>query len=98
MRPMIAYIDQCVDAKRKLLVHCDTGISASFCVLLVYMLTKRRVRLKQAIDHVIAIRRQVCLTEGLALGLEEMQAEMDGRKLKRLENRLRTSTIVSLGF
>ena len=77
---------------------CDTGISTSFCVLLVYMLTKRRVRLSAAIEHVQKIRKQCALTEPLAAGLEEMQSEMDSRKLRRLEDRLRNSTVLSLGF
>ena len=63
LRPLMDFIDKCVDAKRKLLLHCDTGISTSFCVLLVYMLTKRRVRLSAAIEHVQKIRKQCALTE-----------------------------------
>ena len=98
LRPMMDFIDKCVDAKRKLLLHCDTGISTSFCVLLVYMLTKRRVRLSAAIEHVQKIRKQCALTEPLAAGLDEMQSEMDSRKLRRLEDRLRNSTVLSLGF
>ena len=98
LRPMMDFIDKCVDAKRKLLLHCDTGISTSFCVLLVYMLTKRRVRLSAAIEHVQKIRKQCALTEPLAAGLEEMQSEMDSRKMQRLNDRLRNSTVLSLGF
>ena len=37
MRPLIAFIDKCVEARRKLLIHCDAGISTGFGVLLVYV-------------------------------------------------------------
>ena len=56
------------------------------------------MRLSAAIEHVQKIRKQCALASRLAAGLEEMQSEMDSRKMQRLNDRLRNSTVLSLGL
>ena len=79
-------------------IHCETGISTSYLVLAVYMMVKKRLRLQEILDHITKIRRQVQLAPALALGLKQVQQELDDRKLQRLESRLRKSHVISLGF
>ena len=80
------------------MVHCDRGVSYSFAVLLVYMMTKRRTRLADSVAHLQKIRREFELSQPLAVGLEQMEADFDARKMKRLENRLRESPIMAIQF
>lgn len=67
-------------------------------VVAVYMMVKKRLRMLEILEYVPKIRRQVQLAPCLALGLKQVQQELDNRKLQRLESRLRKSHVISLGF
>ena len=56
---MLKFIDKAMEEKRELLIVDKTGISVCFALAIVHVMVKRRVRLQPAIDHMIAIRRQV---------------------------------------
>ncbi len=84
--------------KRVVLVHCDLGVCTSLCVVLAYMLTKRRLRLNSSLKHLEAIRPQLQLDIHLRRGLEAMERSLDARKLRRLEDRLRKAPVLALRF
>eukprot|EP00616_Rhizochromulina_sp_CCMP1243_P016132 CAMPEP_0118978076 /NCGR_PEP_ID=MMETSP1173-20130426/22829_1 /TAXON_ID=1034831 /ORGANISM="Rhizochromulina marina cf, Strain CCMP1243" /LENGTH=655 /DNA_ID=CAMNT_0006928241 /DNA_START=136 /DNA_END=2099 /DNA_ORIENTATION=+ len=87
---MLGFIDKCLAQGRELLIHDATGVSTGAGVVLAHALVKRRVRFEAALEHITAIRRQVKLSPSVRVGLEDLQEELDQRKLERLENRLRT--------
>ena len=81
-----------------LLVHCDLGTRTSYCVVLAYMMTKRRLRFKDALHHLKSVRPQLKLDKHTKFGLEAMERSLDARKLRRLEDRLRKAPIMSIEF
>ena len=95
---MIRFLDMAMDEGRELLITDDSGISTSMALVIVHILIKRRIRLDPAIEHLTKVRRQSKLSESMYLGLRELQDELDQRKLDRLEDRLRTSAVLSVGF
>ena len=80
------------------LVHCDLGVCTSYCIVLAYMISKRRLRLKESISHLRSIRHQLNLRRHLRLGLEAMERSLDARKLRRLEDRLRKAPVLAMEF
>ena len=98
MPRMLAFFSMAVAEGRELLVHCETGVSTSATILVIYMLVKRRVRLDASIKTLKALRREVKISKSLHLGLERLQEEIDRRKLDRLDQRLRNSAVLSIGF
>ena len=95
---MIRFVDKAMDEKRELLITDDSGVSTSMALVIVHILIKRRIRLEPAIQHLRKVRRQAKLSESHFIGLKELQQELDQRKLDRLEDRLRTSAVLSVGF
>lgn len=95
---MIRFVDKAMDEKRELLITDDSGVSTSMALVIVHILIKRRIRLEPAIEHLRKVRRQAKLSESHFIGLRELQQELDQRKLDRLEDRLRTSAVLSVGF
>mmetsp|Transcript_14705 Transcript_14705/g.52356 ORF Transcript_14705/g.52356 Transcript_14705/m.52356 type:complete len:126 (+) Transcript_14705:1820-2197(+) len=98
MGPAVDFIHSAVERKRTLLLHCDSGVCHSFAVLLVYMLTKRKTRLADGVSHLQRIRHELELSVPLAVGLEGMQEDLDGRKMHRLEARLKKSSVLAIYF
>uniref|UniRef100_A0A7S1XWC5 Tyrosine specific protein phosphatases domain-containing protein n=1 Tax=Phaeomonas parva TaxID=124430 RepID=A0A7S1XWC5_9STRA len=98
MRRMLTFIHECVERGDKLLVHCEDGLSYSATVLAMYLSTKRRVRVEAAVSHVKKFRHCVSLTPSMAKGLDDFQCELDARRLRRLEAKLRKADVLSLGF
>lgn len=92
----LKFIDGAVNRRRTVLVHCDLGQTASFAVVLAYMLTKRRVRLQDAKEHLMKARRELRLTPVLERGLEDLEEALDQRKVQRLNERLRHSAALAL--
>jgi len=95
---MLKFMEKATIEGRELLVHCDTGISTSFAVVLAHMIVKRRTRVDDAVAEIKAIRRQVAIAPPLLMGLKALQGEIDERKIKRLEARLRKSDVLSIAF
>jgi hypothetical protein len=62
------------------------------------MCTRKRVRVKDAVKYLAEIRREAVLSKGMARGVKKFQETLDTKKLKRLEQRLRNSDVVSIGF
>ena len=79
-------------------MHCDLGVCTSYCIVLVYMMTKRRLRLKDSIAFLQSKRRQLRLDKPARLGLEAMERSLDARKLRRLEDRLRKAPVMAVEF
>lgn len=77
-------------------MHCDLGIHTSFCIVLAYMMTKRRLRLRESVLHLQKIRRQLKLGRHTRLGLEAMERSLDSRKLRCLDGRLRKAPILAI--
>lgn len=95
---MLVFIERSLARGRELLIHDQSGVSTGAGVVLAHVLVKRRVRLAPAIEHLTAIRRQVRLAPSVRAGLEDLQDELDQRRLERLEDRLRNSPVLSIGF
>ena len=91
-------ISMCFRHKETILVHCDLGVSTSYCIVLAYMITKRRLRLRESMVHLQSIRHQLRLNMHLKSGLGAMERSFDARKLRRLEDRLRKAPILALDF
>ncbi len=84
--------------KEIILVHCDLGVCTSYCVVLAYMITKRRLRLRESMIHLESVRHQLCLNAHLKSGLEASERALDARKLRRLEDRLRKAPVLAMEF
>mmetsp|Transcript_11672 Transcript_11672/g.40071 ORF Transcript_11672/g.40071 Transcript_11672/m.40071 type:complete len:670 (-) Transcript_11672:71-2080(-) len=98
LKDCIDFVHDAIERKRVVLVHCDLGVCTSLCVVLAYMLTKRRLRLNSSLKHLEAIRPQLQLDIHLRRGLEAMERSLDARKLRRLEDRLRKAPVLALRF
>jgi hypothetical protein len=95
---IMRFIETALAEKREILVHCESGVSTSAAVVALHMLLKRRIRLKEAMPLMAGIRREICISGSLRNGLEGLQDEIDRRRLDRLDERLRHSSVLSLGF
>ena len=92
------FVDKCLEADRSILIQDDDGISFSYALLCVWLVTRKKVRVKEAIEYVVAIRRECKLSVGLERGLRQFQDMRDEKKLQRLEARLKSSDVISMGF
>jgi len=95
---MLAFICMALREQRELLIHCENGISTSTAVIILYILIKRRMRIKVAMAHVATLRREAKLSRSMYRGLASLQEEIDRRKLDRLDQRLRNSAVLSIAF
>ena len=98
MPHILNFIGMAIKEWRELLVHCESGASTSAAVVLMYMLVKRRARLDAAGAHLASHRRQVAVSRSLRNGLGSLMEELDRKKLLRLDERLRNSSVLSIGF
>jgi hypothetical protein len=98
MPTILNFIGMAIRERRELLVHCESGASTSAAVILMYMLVKRRSRLKAAVAHLQEHRREVAVSRSLLNGLGSLMEELDRKKLLRLDERLRNSSVLSIGF
>ena len=98
MPRMLNFIDMAIRERRELLVHCETGVSTSAAVVLMYMLVKRRIRLKDGVALLKSHRRQIAVSRSLLNGLGSLMEELDRKKLFRLDERMRKSSVLSIGF
>jgi protein-tyrosine phosphatase len=95
---MLKFINTAVAEGRELLVHCENGVSTAPALVLMYGLIKRRIRLDDGLKSMMAKRREVKVSRSLYAGLASLEAELDLRKMDRLDARLRNSSVMSLGF
>lgn len=98
LKTCINFIHEAIERKSTILVHCDLGVSTSYCVVLAYMMTKRRLRMKDSIAHLQTKRVQLKLNSVTKQGLEGMERSLDARKLRRLEDRLRKAPVMAIKF
>lgn len=96
LHPALGFLYSAVKRKRTVLVHCDLGVCPSFAVMLAYMVTKRGVRLDDAVSRFAQIRHELQLSPAVKAGLEDLQAALDKRKLERLDHRLKHSPLMML--
>jgi hypothetical protein len=95
---LLGFIDMAMRQNRELLVHCSNGRSTSAAVLALHIMVKRRMRFESAAAHLSALRLEVKLSRSMERGLATLQEELDRRKLDRLDHRLRSSSVLSIGF
>jgi len=98
LKDAMAFCDRCMAENRTLLIHDDEGGNFATAFLIVYLCTRKRIRVNDAVAHVAKVRREAVVTEDMALGLKGFQESLDTMKLKRLERRLKNSDVVSVGF
>jgi len=67
-------------------------------VVLMYMLVKRRIRLKEGVALLKSHRRELAVSRSLLNGLGSLMEELDRKKLHRLDERMRKSSVLSIGF
>jgi hypothetical protein len=98
LKDAMTFCDKCLASNRTLLIHDDEGSNFATAFLIVYLCTRKRIRVADAAAHVVKIRREAKVSEGMALGLKGFQESLDTMKLRRLEKRLKDSDVVSVGF
>ncbi|GMH71338.1 hypothetical protein TrRE_jg6651 [Triparma retinervis] len=98
LKDSLTFLDDCVENGRTVLVHDDEGSNFATALLVIWMCTRKRVRVKDAVKYLAEIRREAVLSKGMARGVKKFQETLDTKKLKRLEQRLRNSDVVSIGF
>ena len=78
---------------------CDsTCFSTSAAILCALLLLKRNMRVELVEKLCIAARPSVFLSISHRKGILSLQARLDKLRMRRLDNRLRTSPIVSIAF
>ena len=81
------------------LLICDkTCFSTSPTILCTLLLLKRNMRVESVEELCVKARPSVFLSMSHKKGLRNLQGRLDSLRLKRLDNRLRTSPIVSIAF
>jgi ankyrin repeat protein len=98
LKDSLAFIDDCIENGRNILVHDDEGSNFATALLVIWMCTRKRVRTKEAVKYLAGIRREAVLSKGMLRAVKKFQETLDTKKLKRLEQRLRNSDVVSIGF
>jgi atypical dual specificity phosphatase len=82
LRPYVEDVCAFVDAAQELggacLVHCSAGASRSPTMVLAYFVLRRRCALRDAYEHVKALRPQIAPNQGFWLQLLEMEREVLG--------------------
>ena len=78
---------------------CDsTCFSTSAAILCALLLLKRNMRVELVEKLCVAARPSVFLSISHRKGILSLQARLDKLRMRRLDNRLRTSPIVSIAF
>lgn len=67
----VAFMDECVDNNRKVLVHCIAGINRSATLLIAYLVRRRGMCLKDAISLCHAKRPIILTNEAFVISLIE---------------------------
>lgn len=58
------FIEEALDAKHGVLIHCGAGTSRSAALCAAYLMRKQRVGAKAALEQLLALRSSVCPNEG----------------------------------
>jgi len=83
---------------RRILIQCDYGNSSSPAILALYLLLKHNIRVEESLPLIAEARPRVAISQSLLRGIETCQRSLDGKKLDRLNQRLKKSDVLSLGF
>lgn len=88
-----------VRRRKKILVHCGNGTSTSVAVVTVYRLLKQRVNVRDTLSIIGRARGDLMdISLALEAGLYQLQEDFALENERRLVERARTSSILSLGF
>jgi hypothetical protein len=98
MPRILRFIDRATKEKRELLIHDETGVSTSAAIVIMHMMVKRRLRRIEATERVKCFRREVLLSPSFEKGLKMFEERLERRRLERLEERLRNSSVFSIAF
>ena len=93
---MVAFIEDCCEKERRLLISCDKGVSTSVTVLLAFLVLKRNIRYETALEHFKKIRLEVAPSYSMLRGITKLEYNLDQSKLKRLAERLHYSELMDL--
>jgi protein-tyrosine phosphatase len=78
---------------------CDpTGISTSAALMCAYLMIRKQVRMEDFIAVCAERRPSVSMSLSMRRGLDQLQRTMDEKKMKRLDAKVRNSTMLSVGF
>lgn len=90
LRPALRDIPQRIEEARlggkKVLVHCAAGVSRSSSLVLGYLITFRGMTLRQAHDHLKAVRPIIRPNNGFWKQLVELETELKGETTITLVN------------
>lgn len=69
MTEFIAFMDNCIGEKKKVLVHCSAGINRSATLLIAYLVKRRGMCLKEAISLCFQKRPIILTNEAFVMSL-----------------------------
>lgn len=96
---ILAILNNIDDLDNCNLLICDnTGISTSASVLCAYLIIYKNIRLEEFIDICKEKRPSVNISLSMRRGLDQLQLSLDDKKLKKLNNKVRNSAMLSIGF
>jgi len=81
-----------------ILICDDTGVSTSPALLSVLLLLKYQIRISETIKSCEKLRSSCNICKSLRRGLEKIQKTLDEKKIKRLNNKLHDTTVLSTNF
>ena len=57
LKKCLEFIDESVALGKTILVHDDNGVSIAACVVVIWLCTRKRMRIDESIDMVVKTRR-----------------------------------------
>ena len=81
-----------------ILIVDDSGDSTPPCVYCIMALVRYQIRIEESLKHVEECRPSVNISLSFRRGLSTMQKRIDQKVMKRLNDRMRQSSMISLGF
>ena len=85
-------------ANSNILICDPTGISTAAGILSSYFIIRKLYRLEDIMKVMTDVKPNACMSLSLRRGLDQLQRSIDEKKLKRLNDKVRTSEILSIGF
>jgi len=73
LKSALEFIDDAIREERVVLIHCDDGVFLSPCVLVIWLCTRKRMRINDAVEMLTKTRRDVKFSKVLARNLKKFQ-------------------------
>ena len=92
----LQFLEQIPDSN--ILIVDDTGTSTAAAILAAYFIIRKQYRLCDIIEKCVDARPSIAMSLSLRRGLDQLQRTMDDKKMKRLDNKVRNSVVLSVRF